>query len=315
MVYSYVARIEAKAHRYSFARYRSQTKSRDRSKRVMMQGVLFTSALFLVYIFPFICGLVDLFIQRNVYALIIPNYILWPLQGFFNALIYSIPTFRTINKRRREGRTKEIYENESPVTPSKSNRMSFLFRSTNKRDYTETRRDNLRHGERRSGHFEKIKSNLFLQFIDKIRNESPEIEKESFQVTHNDKSLSALELGKTIKRKLNFNGEEEKREEIHGTYDYSVLSSSEIMKHGLKKKVECNAIDYDGHNSDDDDDDDDDDMEEMKQKNHKTNEFASPHLIGTVSDQPEENIQSISVDENDSVYDDDIDDYLCLSMR
>jgi hypothetical protein len=107
LTYKSVADIETKARRYSFANYsRSQTATeRKRSRRVLVQGILYSLALFLINILSIITIILAKLGIRS-YVLHILAYTFWPLQGFFNALIYSIPVFQRIYTRYRERRNK-----------------------------------------------------------------------------------------------------------------------------------------------------------------------------------------------------------------
>jgi hypothetical protein len=100
MVYRSVSNIEIQGQRYSFAAYRSQTNDRKRSRRVMLQGILYSLALFLTYIF----SIVEIFNNDDSYVTHILEFTFWPLQGFFNALIYSIPVFQRMHKKWKEKR-------------------------------------------------------------------------------------------------------------------------------------------------------------------------------------------------------------------
>lgn len=92
-VYRSIATIEKNAEKYSFARYTSSSLSNRRmSMRVMIQGILYGAAIFLTVIFP----LLNIFIfgTDNTPVLGTLTVIFTPWQGFFNALIYSIPIFQ-----------------------------------------------------------------------------------------------------------------------------------------------------------------------------------------------------------------------------
>jgi hypothetical protein len=96
MVYRNILNIELEARRYSFSPHRSAPTINDseRSRRVMLQGVLYSLSLFLSWIF-----LINIFGKKELYVTYILSYMFWPLQGFFNALIYAIPVFQRMYKR------------------------------------------------------------------------------------------------------------------------------------------------------------------------------------------------------------------------
>lgn len=98
-VYKSVSDIEINAQRYSFANYRSGIIHRNRSRRVMLQGVLYSATLVFINLFSIINIIFAQNSSRVMYGLKIAQFILWPLQGFFNALIYSIPIFQTLQKK------------------------------------------------------------------------------------------------------------------------------------------------------------------------------------------------------------------------
>jgi hypothetical protein len=107
MVYRSVSNIEIQAHKYTFASFRLQKNDRKRSRRVMIQGVLYSLALFLTYIVI----IVDMFRNDGSSVAIILSITLWPLQGAFNVLIYSIPVFQRMYKQWKEKRKEN--QNES----------------------------------------------------------------------------------------------------------------------------------------------------------------------------------------------------------
>jgi hypothetical protein len=112
-VFRFVHRIEVDAEKYSFmARFNQnyKNKTRKRSRRVLIQGILYFLASFLIFIWPLI-GFISLVAKQKrsltVYVLVA---IFTPLQGFFNCLIYLMPVFRkwlkTFRKEREERRKK-----------------------------------------------------------------------------------------------------------------------------------------------------------------------------------------------------------------
>ena len=100
LVYLAVHGVEKDAAKYSFARYSVKEKyTMKMSRRVMLQGILYSAILILLCI----CFVLIVFIQAldSSYAVEIMNSIFFPSQGFFNALIYMIPLFKQIMKKRR----------------------------------------------------------------------------------------------------------------------------------------------------------------------------------------------------------------------
>jgi hypothetical protein len=121
MVYRSVSNIEIQAHKYSFASFGSQKNNRMRSRRVMIQGVLYSLALFLTYIFI----IAKMFINDESSASIILSVTLWPLQGVFNVLIYLIPVFQRNYKRWKEKR-KENQNESLKLEEGKCSKRHFL---------------------------------------------------------------------------------------------------------------------------------------------------------------------------------------------
>jgi hypothetical protein len=118
IVYRSISTIELQAQIYSFPRYRSRDSDRKRSRRVMLQGILYSLALILTYTFT----LIESLNNGASYVLHILMYTFWPLQGFFNALIYSIPAFQRMYKRwieKMEDR-QEAEDGNSKSLPSSS---------------------------------------------------------------------------------------------------------------------------------------------------------------------------------------------------
>ena len=112
VVYRYVRDTERMAAQYSFvARFRAQNekKTMKRSRRVMIQGILYCVAMVLLYIFTYIQIVVLMITKKRIPMLDLIILTLSPLQGVFNVCIYLIPFFRKKLKicRQSEDSTKE----------------------------------------------------------------------------------------------------------------------------------------------------------------------------------------------------------------
>jgi hypothetical protein len=101
----------------------------------MLQGILYSLALFLTYIF----GIVEFFNNDDSYVTHILEYTFWPLQGFFNALIYSIPVFQKIYKKwkekRRERQTALFESQEAAAEEIQKSRETVIIHSGLIRDH------------------------------------------------------------------------------------------------------------------------------------------------------------------------------------
>lgn len=109
LVYRHVNNIEKEASKYSFAaRHHSVVSNTNAtvmkmSRRVMLQGILYG---FLLLYPPVVLILIT--IRPPVFAFFLLGNIFFPLQGFFNALIYAIPVFKQmIKKSRKKSRRKQ----------------------------------------------------------------------------------------------------------------------------------------------------------------------------------------------------------------
>ena len=105
VVYRYVRDTEQKASQFNFlARFQGQNskKTMKRSRRVMIQGVLYSVAMLLLYIFIFFYAIVFMIIKRDPFKLQLIATTISPLQGVFNVLIYIIPAFRKKLKTYRQ---------------------------------------------------------------------------------------------------------------------------------------------------------------------------------------------------------------------
>ncbi len=94
MVYRHIQEIEKKAQAYAFSSFRislrtSQTAKRKRSRRIMIQGLMYAVAMLLVFLplfVYFLCllgGVIGSFALEMVFGIFVP------LQGMYNAFIYS----------------------------------------------------------------------------------------------------------------------------------------------------------------------------------------------------------------------------------
>eukprot|EP00551_Chaetoceros_affinis_P019059 CAMPEP_0203717028 /NCGR_PEP_ID=MMETSP0092-20131115/1607_1 /ASSEMBLY_ACC=CAM_ASM_001090 /TAXON_ID=426623 /ORGANISM="Chaetoceros affinis, Strain CCMP159" /LENGTH=488 /DNA_ID=CAMNT_0050595749 /DNA_START=29 /DNA_END=1495 /DNA_ORIENTATION=+ len=129
IVYMHMYNLEQKALMYSFVSFiRSKQKERKRSRRVMVQGILYTVVL--VFINLFLLVGVLLIALANKYVVIIlnmSNLFLHPLQGFFNALIYAIPTFQRLHKRLSDKRKEQKRKSGLNRSTKETTRSSDLF--------------------------------------------------------------------------------------------------------------------------------------------------------------------------------------------
>ncbi len=104
-VYTSVRKVEKDALKHSFlSRFREQDKKRTmkRSRRVMIQGILYCAAMILTWIFVFINVITKMATNELHPSLLFLMTILNPLQGVFNFLIYMIPVSRKILKQHRQ---------------------------------------------------------------------------------------------------------------------------------------------------------------------------------------------------------------------
>mmetsp|Transcript_4781 Transcript_4781/g.7048 ORF Transcript_4781/g.7048 Transcript_4781/m.7048 type:complete len:270 (+) Transcript_4781:918-1727(+) len=129
MVYRHMHDVEQKALKYAIPIYRkTQVKCWKRSRRVMVQGLLYTAVLVFIYLF-FLVGVL-LKVLADKYVVIIINItalFLLPLQGFFNALIYAIPTFQRLHKRLSDKRKEQKRKSGLNRSTKETTRSSDLF--------------------------------------------------------------------------------------------------------------------------------------------------------------------------------------------
>jgi hypothetical protein len=118
-VYTGVRNIEIRAEKYSFmARFQAdKKKTRKRSRRVMLQGILYSAAMVLLWIFTAIRILHVLILKRDNVVLAFISDTITPIQGLFNALIYMTPVFRKMLKTRRQ-RKENQHESINTIMPT-----------------------------------------------------------------------------------------------------------------------------------------------------------------------------------------------------
>ena len=108
VVYRHVRDVERKALKYSFlARLRGKNnkKNMKRSRRVMIQGILYSVTMLLLYIFVFIHVIVAMITKKDIIlVLVLIVFTITPLQGVFNVTIYLIPVFRKKLKTYRQSK-------------------------------------------------------------------------------------------------------------------------------------------------------------------------------------------------------------------
>jgi len=80
----------------------AQREVAKKSKKIAVQGLLYVGAFYITWLFPTITRITQLAFNKNYFAIQFLDTFLIPLQGFFNFLIYSRPTYL---KYRRRGKT------------------------------------------------------------------------------------------------------------------------------------------------------------------------------------------------------------------
>ena len=130
LVYRKVHHVEKEGLKYSFARYsKSKKENMKMSRRVMIQGILYSAALFLTCI-SFILIEISEKLSKS-YTVEILNSIFFPLQGFLNAAIYLIPISQQLIRRRRESIRRSFLErqqNPSGASPWLTTSIAFMNR-------------------------------------------------------------------------------------------------------------------------------------------------------------------------------------------
>ena len=144
LVYMAVRNVEKAALKYTFARYTSPEKNNMKmSHRVMVQGILYSAVIIsqcLTYVL-----VVDIRQLDSIYAIQMLGSIMFPLQGFWNVLIYMMPLFRQIIKKRCKSRqnVSDLIQDNQSVSKSScyclSKTMGIFFRfskSTSKESHS-----------------------------------------------------------------------------------------------------------------------------------------------------------------------------------
>lgn len=121
ILYRTILKIEKDAERFDFlARFRESQSSerRQHSRRMMKQGLMYSGALIVVIIMPLI-NFILYFCKLG------PNYpaqlvltIFYPIQGFFNMLIYLMPKGSTNSKSYSRSRRASSIEIPQHVLPA-----------------------------------------------------------------------------------------------------------------------------------------------------------------------------------------------------
>ena len=110
MFYKSVHEIERASDKYSARYILEQKKDRKRSKRFMLQGILYTAAAIFIWFFPLVFYIYYR-ITKGTHSLI--NTLIFvfnPLQGFFNVLIYLMPLYLKIRKECRKKKKAKLKE-------------------------------------------------------------------------------------------------------------------------------------------------------------------------------------------------------------
>merc|ERR1712038_222883 len=73
-----------------------------RSSRILEQGILYSTILIVVHLFPCMQFFYYLATGERSYVILVLTYIFHPIQGFYNAVIYSLIPFRMYNRNREQ---------------------------------------------------------------------------------------------------------------------------------------------------------------------------------------------------------------------
>lgn len=107
ITYKHVDEIERKAEMYSIHRFSGNAvpNNNRRSRLILRQGILYSLALFLVWLFPllYMCMIIA---EKVSYVVVILMSIFGPLQGFWNVLIYIL--LSTEKTRRSSSTDREV---------------------------------------------------------------------------------------------------------------------------------------------------------------------------------------------------------------
>ena len=135
LVFKSVRKIENGLEQFSLASYRPHATTASRSRRVMVQGILYSSVILFNILFPLIAvGFISRKVNLTWYNVIeLIFVIVVPLHGFFNALMYLMP--RVLNRirirRRRLNRDVRRLRHNAPTqrlsSASLMNRIRFKF--------------------------------------------------------------------------------------------------------------------------------------------------------------------------------------------
>ncbi len=117
MVYKKVLKVERDAEKFSFTRYTLNKQRKDRSKRkksrrVMIQGILYSVALLIIVFMPIVVTIARVSGNEDPMIEVVMGFVN-PLQGFLNMLIYLMPVFRKIHKKRRKKKNNNKKKNKS----------------------------------------------------------------------------------------------------------------------------------------------------------------------------------------------------------
>jgi len=132
-VFRKVRDVEVNARRYSFiALHRGYDKKKTTkiSRRVMIQGILYSVAMILTWIFN-VANIIIFFASSQTaensrvirYFAIIFN----PLQGMFNFLIYLMPSARKIMKERRRQSSLALKEDSQEKNEDQTDKKNLMF--------------------------------------------------------------------------------------------------------------------------------------------------------------------------------------------
>lgn len=109
-VYKSVRSIEKNAEKYNFMkRFQTQKskKTMKRSRRVMIQGILYCASMLFVTLFGFTNFIHRLITRKSILAMQMLVFVTPPLQGILNMLIYLVPEFRKKLKMYRQRKSEE----------------------------------------------------------------------------------------------------------------------------------------------------------------------------------------------------------------
>jgi hypothetical protein len=229
-IYLTVIDVERKAEKHRFVpRFQQKDKKKKKQQRrdrwstiIWKQGLMYSGALILVWIFPIIFCIIFIISGPN-YVVHLLFSIFYPIQGILNFIIYITPRGIDVQQKKKSSSSKRSSIKNS-FTRKNPHRMNLTMKTINNRDSEK-----------------KIQTHNEVSILNQNEQETILNDK------HKNKSLAAVSYSNADDKEVSYNSGEEEKTEIKDNRKVVCFDYEEDLDNVLQSKIQSD-IDINAHN-------------------------------------------------------------------